>query len=238
MSKNINPLDLICFEDDRFLVINKPALISTLEDRADARNILSMFREIYPGVSVCHRLDKETSGALLMAKDEEAYRAAALQFEAREVDKVYHALVKGQFADETLQVDMPLRIAGSGRVKIDSKRGKEATTLFRPKAYMGNYTLVEAKPVSGRRHQIRAHLAYLGFPICGDEYYGGEPVFLSAIKKNYKISEGREERPLFDRVALHAYQIALSPLEGHTIQVACDYPKDLDMILKKIEKFG
>jgi len=148
---------------------------------------------------------------------------------------VYHALVKGKFVDDTIQVDMPLRVAGSGRVKVDTRKGKEATTLFRPKEYIGGYTLVEAKPVSGRRHQIRVHLAYLNFPICGDSFYGGEPVFLSSIKKNYKLAEGKTENPLFSRVALHAHSLKLESLN---IDVSCEYPKDIDMIINKIKKFG
>lgn len=236
--RKINIEEIKVYEDDHYIVINKPAFISTLEDRNDPQNILSLFREVYPDVTVCHRLDKETSGALLMAKDEEAYRHAALQFEERSVNKVYHALVAGHFMDETLQVDMPLRIAGSGRVKTDPKKGKEAVTLFRPKEYIGNYTLIEAKPVSGRRHQIRVHLAYLDFPICGDTYYGGKEIFLSDIKKKYKLAEGKEERPLFDRVALHAYSLELSGMDGKSLSVSCDYPKDMDMIMNKIAKFG
>ncbi|MBU2914078.1 RNA pseudouridine synthase [Reichenbachiella agariperforans] len=236
--KKINIPDLIVYEDDHYLVINKPASISTLEDRNDDYNVLSLFREHYPEITVCHRLDKETSGALLLAKNEAAYRAAAMKFESRDVEKVYHALVEGRFMDETIQVDIPLKIAGSGRVKTDPRQGKEALTRFRPKAYLGNYTLVEAKPVSGRRHQIRVHLAYLGFPICGDTYYGGKPVFLSAIKKKYKLAEGKEERPLFDRVALHAFSLEINPFDGQAIEVSCDYPKDLSMIISKIEKFG
>ncbi|MGL1888738.1 MAG: RNA pseudouridine synthase [Reichenbachiella sp.] len=237
MNRRINPQDLVVFENDDYLVINKPSGISTLEDRSNPTNILTLFRGSNPDICVCHRLDKETSGALLLAKNDEAYREAAMKFEAREVDKVYHALVKGGFSDETIQVDMPLRIAGSGRVKADERKGKEATTIFRTKQYFKGYSLVEAKPLSGRRHQIRVHLNYLSFPICGDEFYGGEPIFLSHIKKNYKLAEGRTENPLFDRVALHAYSIELEVL-GNNIKVECPYPKDIQMILSKIEKFG
>lgn len=235
MNRKINPSDLIQFENQDYIVINKPTSISTLEDRNDDTNILSLFRDVSSEIRVCHRLDKETSGALLLAKNEAAYREAAMMFESRAVDKVYHALVKGKFVDDTIQVDMPLRVAGSGRVKVDQRKGKEATTLFRSKEYISGYTLVEAKPISGRRHQIRVHLAYLNFPICGDSFYGGEPVFLSSIKKNYKLAEGKTEKPLFDRVALHAYSLKLASLG---IDVSCDYPKDIDMILNKIKKFG
>src|SRR5690606_22703609 len=121
----------IVLENDDYLVINKPPFVSTLEDRVDPDNILALFREVRGEVFVCHRLDKETSGALLLAKNEEAYRHAAMQFEAREVEKVYHALVAGRFMDEVIKVDMPLKVAGSGQVRIDTRQGKPAETVFR-----------------------------------------------------------------------------------------------------------
>lgn len=230
--------ELISFEDDQYIVINKPPHLSTLEDRNDPQHVLGIFRAIYPEIQVCHRLDKETSGALLLAKTDLAYKEAALLFQERQVEKVYHALVKGHFPDEVIQVDMPLRTTGSGRVRIDQRLGKEAITLFRPKEYIGKYTLVEAKPLTGRTHQIRVHLAYLEFPICGDEYYGGEPIFLSQLKKNYKPKADQEERPLFSRVALHAHSLSLNPIKNTSITQYCEYYSDLSMIIRKIRKFN
>lgn len=234
----MNPSEWVVFEDDDFLAINKPPFISTLEDRHEPDNILSVYREIYGEVFVCHRLDKETSGCLLLAKNQEAYRQASLAFEGREVEKVYHALIEGRFMDDVIKVDMPLKVGASGNVRIDHRQGKEAETLFRIRENLGNYSLLEAKPISGRRHQIRVHLQYLNFPICGDTQYGGAPIYLSEFKKNYRPAADHEERPLFDRVALHAFSLRLEGLNGKEISVTCPYPKDLEMILGKIEKFG
>ena len=238
MKKRINPSDLIVFENDDYWVINKPPFVSTLEDRVDKDHILSLFKEMAETVFVCHRLDKETSGALLLAKNEEAYRNAALQFEHREVEKVYHAIVEGRFTDEVIKVEVPLKVAGSGQVRIDNRQGKPAETLFRLGETFGKYTLVEAKPISGRRHQIRVHLQYLNFPICGDTQYGGRPIFLSDFKKNYRPARDHEERPLFDRVALHAFSLKINGVDGQKIHVECPYPKDLEMILGKFKKFS
>lgn len=238
MKKRIDPKDLIVYEDDHYLVINKPAFVSTLEDRNDDFNILSIYKEYLETVFVCHRLDKETTGALLLAKSEEAFRHAAMQFESREVEKIYHALVYGHFSEDVIQVDIPLKVGGSGNVRIDRRKGKEATTVFRLGRKVSRYSIVEAKPISGRRHQIRVHLNYLEQPICGDTQYGGKPIFLSEFKKNYRPAKEKEERPLFDRVALHARSLKFTGLDGQPVEVVCDYSKDLQMILKKLEKFG
>jgi len=239
MKKNAwNAKDMIVYDDDDYTIINKPTRLSTLEDRNDSSNVLSLFRDLNSEYQVCHRLDKETSGALLLAKNDEAYKVAALQFQERQVEKVYHALVKGKFMNEVIQVDVPLRTSGSGRVICDKRAGKEAVTIFRPKHFFKDYTLVEAKPITGRTHQIRVHLAYLNFPICGDKLYGGKPIFLSSFKKNFKTKLFAEERPLFSRTALHSYSVKLTSVNKNIISCNCDYPKDIGMIMEKLNKFN
>lgn len=239
MKKNVwNAEDMIVFDDENYTIINKPPYLSTLEDRNDPSNVLNLFRAINDNYQVCHRLDKETSGALLLAKNDEAYRHAALQFQEREVEKIYHALVKGRFVNEAIQVDVPLRTSGSGKVIFDKRRGKEAITLIRPKQFFRDYTLVEAKPLTGRTHQIRAHLSYLDFPICGDTLYNGNAIFLSSLKKDFKKKEHEEERPLFSRVGLHSYSIKLTNVNKNIILKMCDYPKDMEIIMKKLNKFN
>lgn len=239
MKKNVwDAGSMIVYDDDDYTIINKPPHLSTLEDRNDNANVLSLFRALNENYQVCHRLDKETSGALLLAKNEEAYKIAAMQFQEREVEKVYHALVKGRFMNEVIQVDVPLRTSGSGRVLCDKRAGKEAVTLFRPKQFFRDYTLVEAKPVTGRTHQIRVHLAYLNFPICGDVLYGGEPIFLSSIKRGFKHKQNAEEKPLFGRVGLHSYSLKLTNVNKNLILKTCDFPKDMNVIMEKLTKFN
>ncbi|MEO9806624.1 MAG: pseudouridine synthase [Reichenbachiella sp.] len=239
MKKNAwNAREMIVYDDDNYTIINKPASLSTLEDRNDSTNVLSLFRELNASYKVCHRLDKETSGALILSKNDEAFRSAAMQFQERTVEKVYHALVKGRFMNEVIKVDVPLRTSGSGKAVNDRRNGKEATTLFRPKQFFKDYTLVEAKPLTGRMHQIRAHLAYLEFPIAGDVLYGGVPIYLSAVKKDFKWKKDVDERPLFNRVGLHAQAIKLTNVNKNFISISCDYPKDMSLILKKLNKFN
>ena len=112
--------DLILFEDDHVIVINKPAFISTLDDRSgDTITIIRMAKQYLPDAQVCHRLDRETSGALVIAKDAETYRAISMQFEHREVSKIYHAFVDGHHKFDDLLIDLPIVNYGKSNVKID-----------------------------------------------------------------------------------------------------------------------
>ena len=120
--------DLILFENENVLAINKPSGISTLEDRLDAVNVLSKVKELYPQIKNCHRLDKYTSGVLLFAKNPETYRSISLQFQNRQVKKIYHAVIHGQPVFESYEVNVPLIIKNTGIVHYDTKKGKESMT--------------------------------------------------------------------------------------------------------------
>lgn len=227
----------ILFENTDFMVINKPYGVSTLEDRADDKNILSEAKKIYPDIQVCHRLDKDTSGVLVLSKNAQGYRHLSLQFQNRKVEKIYHAIVHGPTNFETFNIDLPLLVKGKGVVKWDAGSGKESSTFFTTLKNFKAFSLVECMPVTGRRHQIRVHLKYCKHSIVADTMYEGELVFLSHIKRRYKPGK-REERPIINRTALHACSISFKTLEDEVVKIDAPYPKDFSVLLKQLEKFG
>lgn len=233
---NISLSDIILYEDDHYLVINKPAFLSTLEDRNDRLNALNIVRADFSEAQVCHRIDKETSGILLFAKHNEAYRHAASQFEQRQVYKEYHAIVDGKVNVQGKIVDLPLRLSGSGKGFVDLKYGKEAVTEFETLEVFTAHSLLCCKPITGRRHQIRIHVSHHNTPIVSDTLYGGKPFLLSSIKRNYHPKADQEELPLIRRFALHAHRIILPGLKGDKIDVKAEYPKDFMVVLKHLRR--
>ncbi len=231
--------DLIIFEDEEYLLINKPPYISTLEDRdATKTNILEMAREIYPDIKVCHRLDKETSGVLALAKTPEAYRHLSIQFEDRNVTKQYHAVVDGVHEFEGVDVYLPIYAGSDGIVKIDKQKGKIAETIFNTIEVFKKHTLVACYPITGRMHQIRIHLTCLKAPITCDGQYGGKPLYLSTLKKNFNLKQDTEEMPLIQRVALHARSLEFKNSEEMTIFAEAPYPKDFEVLVKQLKKYA
>ena len=227
--------DIILFEDHDFLVVNKPPFLSTLEDRASNSNLLKIVRQEYREATVGHRLDKETSGVLVIAKHAEAYKWIAAQFETRQVIKTYHAIVDGRHDYQQKTVDAPIEKMSDGTVRI-SRQGKPSLTVFQTLKIFQKHTWVEAKPVTGRMHQIRIHLRLLKSPISGDTEYGGQPMLLSSIKPGFKISKNAEEEPFMKRFALHAINIRFVGLNGNVIDAEAPYPKDFKALLNQLEK--
>jgi len=233
--KKVDFEDLILFQNEDYIVINKPPYLSTLDDRHESQNILHLAKSHTPDAQVCHRLDKETSGCLVIAKNPDAYRNIAIQFENRKVNKIYHAVVEGIHEYKNLLVDRNLIATNKGIAKI-SINGKPATTYFSTLRTYGAHSLVECKPVTGRLHQIRIHLAHLNSPICGDEMYGGKHLYLSDLKRRFNLKKGTEELPIMQRVSLHAYSIIFEGTDGKTISVTAPYPKDFAVLVKQLEK--
>ncbi len=236
--KKINFEELIVFENEDYIIINKPPFVSTLDDRAKAekQNVIGLAKQYVATAQVAHRIDRETSGALAIAKNPEAYRHLAIQFQEREVGKIYHAIVDGIHKFENLTLDKPLKSSNTGMVRIDTQDGKEALTTFQTLQVFQKHSLIQCQPTTGRMHQIRVHLAYLKAPIIGDEQYGGKPLMISEIKKKFKLKKYTEEKPLMVRFALHAQKLSFKLLDGSPAEVEAPYPKDIKAALNQLEK--
>ncbi len=239
--KKTNPLkgirfdDLIVHEDGDLIVINKPPHVATLEDRRDPTNILAMAKAYDPNAQVCHRLDKETSGLLVIARNQDAYRFFSRKLEAREVHKLYHALIAGRVELDEQEVDAPIYTT-SNRSRVDYREGKPSITLVSTLQIYKAHTLIACMPFTGRMHQIRVHLAHIGHPLVGDEMYGGPKIYLSEIKRNFKIGKFDTEQPLISRMALHAQGLAFETISGEELKLQAPYPKDFAAAVNQLGK--
>ncbi len=234
-ASKLNILDIILYEDNDLFLVNKPPFLSTLADRNEKVNLLALARDYVETSQVCHRLDKDTSGVLAIAKHPEAYRHMSLQFEKREVTKTYHAVVDGIHAFNDTLVDEPILKMDDGVVRISRKDGKPAQTYFTTVKSYRLHTLVECKPITGRMHQIRIHLNTLKAPITGDEIYGGKPFFLSSVKRGFNLKKQTEEQPIMKRMALHAHALEFHDMSGTKQRVVAPYPKDVQALIRQLE---
>ena len=226
------------FEDDNIVVFNKPASLTSESDSGGGMSLALLARRHWPTVMLCHRLDKETSGVIIAAKNEEVYRHFSIMFQKRKIKKEYHALVEGIRRFEGKDINIPLSKQGNYKAVVDRKDGKSALTLINSLEFFKHYTLIQAQPFTGRFHQIRIHLATLGFPIVGDALYGGKPFFLSSVKRKYNTSKYQEEEvPVMNRTALHAYAVEFENMDGNYIRIEAPYPKDYAVTLKLLREY-
>jgi len=233
--------DWVLWQDKTLLVINKPAGLPSLPDGydPDAPCLVGLLKQVFAPLWVVHRLDRNTSGVMIFARTSNAHRVMNSQFEQRQVSKIYHALIKGSPTWVQKTVELPLLPDGDRkhRTVVDHKKGKTASTNLTILEQLGVFTLILASPHTGRRHQIRAHLAAVGFPIVSDLLYGGHPgVRLSDFKTGYHKKDSGETR-ILNRLGLHAHDIMIKhPATGEKIQFEAPYPNDLAMTLKQLRK--
>jgi RluA family pseudouridine synthase len=245
----------VLFEDDSLLALDKPAGLLTSPDRYDPLrpNLMKLLHAgIHDGkpwakergltyLMNAHRLDFETSGVLLLAKSKPVLVQLADLFGSEKPEKTYAALVQGIPADDTFEIDAklsphPVKV---GLIRVDPKRGKRSLTRFKVLERFKSHTLLQCQPRTGRTHQIRVHLRHAGFPIVADALYGGKPLLLSRLKPNYRLKPGRTERPLINRVALHAETLTLAhPLTGEPITITAPWPKDFKVAVKYLQQLA
>lgn len=233
------------YADNDLVVLNKRSGILIAADRynPEAPRLDLLAQEEFGKLYAVHRIDKDTSGLIVYARTQEAQRNLSMQFEKRQVKKVYHALVYGHPLWENLTVDLPLLPDGDPRHRtiVNKRFGKKSVTDFKLIGSCGQFSWIEARPETGRTHQIRVHLAEKGFSIVCDPLYGGnqKPVRLSEIKRKWN-GDTEEERPLLSRLALHAYKITFThPTKGEEVTFTADYPRDMEAVRKQLAKiFG
>ncbi len=229
---DFNPHDVVLYVDEHLLAIDKPAGLPVLPDgyHPEAPYVRSVFEPLFGRLWTVHRLDRGTSGVLLLARSAAAHRALNTQFEKRQIDKRYHALIVGSPEWDELTTDMPL-LANADRqhrTRVDARLGKPAVTELRILERLGGYTLIEAAPHTGRTHQIRAHLAALGLPIAGDKLYGG----------GEGLSLPRAGATRLARMALHAWSLELEhPATGERVKFQARYPADLEEMVRYLKFF-
>jgi len=237
-----NKLDII-FEDDHLIAINKPSQLLVIPDRWDPNkpSLFAMLQHRYPDtkIYVVHRLDQDTSGVILFAKSAAAHKHLNQQMEHREVEKIYFALVDGEIKEDGV-VDLAIDTdrGKKGKAAIH-KKGKESETEYQIVEQFKGYTFLKVIPKTGRTHQIRVHLQAIGHPLIIDPLYGNsEPIFLSNLKRKYRFKSDQEERPLIDRLTLHAAEICFAhPMTGEKMRISAEIPKDMRILLNMLGKY-
>jgi RluA family pseudouridine synthase len=255
----------VLFEDEHLLALDKPAGLPTSSE-ADARigaeaaevERPDLMQLLHAGIAAGkpwarerrltylnneHRLDADTSGVILLSKNKAAHLALADAFGCDRPQRKYVALVRGTLMEESFEVHARLapHPVQPGLVRVDKHDGKAATTSITllENFTRAGYALVQCTPMTDRPHQIRVHLSHVELPIVADELYGGKKLWLSRLKKNFRLKPGREERPLMSRAALHAEELSLPhPVTGKTVTIKSEWPKDLRVAVKYLRQYA
>lgn len=245
----------VLYEDEHLLALDKPSGLLTSPDRYDP-NRPNLMKLLHAGIAVAkpwareraltylmnaHRLDFETSGVILLAKSKPVLVQLANLFGSEKPIKNYIALVQNSPQENIFDVDAKLapHTVKVGFIRVDPKHGKRAQTTFEVRERFDGWTLLACRPLTGRTHQIRVHLRHAGLPIVGDSLYGGKPLWLSRLKRDYHLKPGQEERPLIGRLALHAEKLALvHPVTGQSVTIEAPWPKDFTVALKYLRRFA
>lgn len=234
-------LPTIIHMDDHLLVVDKPAGVLSVPGRGGDPCIADLLRG-RQGLSAeepfrsVHRLDRDASGVIVFARTPAAERHLTEQFSDRQVEKVYLALVRGGVADDG-EVNLPLEAnEDHTRAEVCLAGGKPSVTLYSVIERVTAHTLLECRPLTGRLHQIRVHLAAIGHPLAVDPLYGGaEALYLSTYKAGYRPSRKHAERPLIGRLTLHAVRITLDhPTGPGRVMYESPLPKDFRATLNQL----
>jgi 23S rRNA pseudouridine955/2504/2580 synthase/23S rRNA pseudouridine1911/1915/1917 synthase len=243
------PLQIL-YRDDNLIAVFKPAGVATIPGRDESDSLLEQLgRQLNipssgdadPRVRVVHRLDKDTSGALLFALNRAAQQHVSHQFQNNTVEKEYLALVRGKPAEKEGLIDAPLapHPASAKRMGVVKHGGRPARTQWRLEESFRGFSLIRCFPKTGKTHQIRVHLAHVALPLAIDPLYSSaQPIFLSQFKRGYRPTRGEAERPLIARLTLHAEKLRLTNLDGQPLEIIATLPKDFRATLNQLHRHG
>ncbi|MGC4102245.1 RluA family pseudouridine synthase [Ferruginibacter sp.] len=230
----------IVFENDHFIAINKPAGLLSIPDRTQSETSLKdILIAKYGHIFTVHRIDKDTSGLIIFAKDEATHKYLSQAFEDRRVEKFYQGIVHGSPAAGSGTIDAPISEHPLHKgLMVVHRSGKPSVTDYKVVEDHRSFSLLEFQLHTGRTHQIRVHCKNMGHPLACDDLYGdGKPVLLSAIKKKFKLSKhDEEEKPLLNRLALHSYCLKFTDAEGNEFNLTAELPKDMRALLQQLKK--
>lgn len=198
-----------------------------------------MLQESYGEIFTVHRLDRDTSGIILFAKNEEAHKYFSGIFEDRTVEKYYVGLVSGSPSVKKGTIEVAIMThPGKQGVMVINRKGKISITDYEVAEEFGKYSLMNFRIHTGRTHQIRIHMQSIGHPIVCDEVYGdGQAILVSSIRKKYKLSKNEEEeRPILARLGLHSQRLKFTDSKGIENNLEAEMPKDMRALLQQLRK--
>lgn len=228
---------------ENWIAVNKPTGLLSVPDREQSEpSLKDWLREQFGSIWVVHRLDKFTSGLIVFARTEAAHKHLSRQWEEHKVEKYYQGLVYGRPLQQAGTVDAAImEHSGKKGTYIIHQKGKASRTDYQVLQHFGAYTWMQFRIHTGRTHQIRVHMKHIGHPIVCDELYSsGEPVLLSTLKgKKFKLSlQDEAERPLLNRLALHAWKLQFTDADGSPVMLEAPLSKDLAALQKQLEKWS
>ncbi len=234
------PLPEVLYEDERIIVANKPSgmLVHPAGDQF-VWALVGLFKTAYPQdkIDLVHRIDRETSGVLLLTKDKEANAFLKTNMANRNVQKIYQAITRGVPDWEEKDLIAPIGIQIGSEVRLRRavlEGGQHCHTTFKVVRRLEKYSLLECKLHTGRTHQIRVHCEYLGFPLLGDKLYGHpDEVFISYLDDG--VTESLCQRVNFPRHCLHAAKVTFPHPDGGFRKVRAPLPPDMASIMDDIE---